>query len=112
VLGAVVHLAVLVGRPRPTHELDDEPLPYEVTAEAYADGSLDEHGASRLWDSAPPAVEDERTAQLIAAGVGRRRLARELDITEYEARRLLDRARPTPSEEPHEAAPHLNGSRA
>ena len=112
VLGAVVHLAVLVGRPQQVHEFDEQPIPYELAAEAYADDSLDEHGVSRLWDAAPLVVEDERTAQLIAAGVGRRRLARELDITEYEARRLLDRARPATSAEPREAAPHLNGSRA
>lgn len=99
VLGAVVHLAVLVGRPVPTVEPveDDEPVPYELTAEAYDAGLLDEHGLSTHWHTAPPAApdSDERTAQLIAAGVGRRRLARELDITEYEARQLLTRARPT-----------------
>ncbi len=32
----------------------------------------------------------DRAAELIAEGVGRRRLARELDITEYQARQLMD----------------------
>jgi len=59
VLGAVVHLAVLVGRATP----------------AEAHGGLD------------------RATELIAAGVGRRRLARELDISEHEARQLLTQAR-------------------
>jgi len=65
VLGAVVHLAVLVSRP------DDPPV-----AAADTDG---------------PAEADA----LIAAGAGRRRLARELGISEYEARQLLDRNRTT-----------------
>jgi hypothetical protein len=37
--------------------------------------------------------QPSRAEELIAAGVGRRRLARELDITESEARRLLDAAK-------------------
>jgi hypothetical protein len=39
--------------------------------------------------------DTDRAAELIAAGAGRRRLSRELGVTEYEARRLLERARPT-----------------
>lgn len=103
VLGSVVHLAVLVGR---TEEASDseEPIPYELTARAYAAGALDEHGVSRHWDDAP--TREDRAAKLIANGAGRRRLARELQITEYEARRLLDGARPTT---PH-APPALNGA--
>ena len=102
VLGAVVHLAVLVGRPEPTtvdeRDLDDEPVPYELTAEAYDAGLLDEHGLSRLWDTAPPAqTDDNRTTELIAAGVGRRRLSRELGVSEYQARQLLARTRATTS---------------
>ncbi|WP_300006957.1 DUF2637 domain-containing protein [Pseudonocardia sp.] len=65
VLGAVVHLAVLVGRPVP----DGRP--------------------------AEPDVDDDRAAELIAEGAGRRRIARELGVSEYEARRLIDRARTT-----------------
>jgi hypothetical protein len=37
--------------------------------------------------------QPSRAEELIAAGAGRRRLARELDITESEARRLLDAAK-------------------
>ncbi len=83
VLGAVVHLAVLVGRPTP------EP---EVPAPTARPGTTPE---------LPAADGDERVRELIAAGAGRRRLSRELDITEYEARQLLDDARrsaPTPTD--------------
>lgn len=106
VLGAVVHLAVLVGRPTPSapdfDESDhaDEPIGYQLTAHADEAGLLDENGLSHQWDDAlrsdEPAASSpslDRAAVLIAAGAGRRRLARELSITEYEARRLLRRAR-------------------
>jgi hypothetical protein len=94
VLGAVVHLAVLVGRPEPATAAemgDDEPVPYQLTAGAYEHGLLDEHGRSRLWETVPP--EQDRAMKLIEAGIGRRRLARELEITEHEARRLIARTR-------------------
>ncbi|MGH3614098.1 MAG: DUF2637 domain-containing protein [Pseudonocardia sp.] len=109
VLGAVVHLAVLVGRP------DDEPLTGPTAgfdelgrhdaddehAGAVAAGLLDERGLSRLWDTAPPTAErmtaEQRAEALIAEGAGRRRLAQELDISEYQARRLLDEHRTPPS---------------
>lgn len=73
VLGAVVHLAVLAGRPGATSgaPTGEGPKP-----------SLQE-------------LSESPAAELIAAGVGRRRLARELDISEHEARRLLDQARQT-----------------
>jgi hypothetical protein len=103
VLGAVVHLAVLVGRPEPVVEPgpDEEPIPYELTAAAYEAGTLDEHDLSRLWEVAPPArSEGERAAELIAQGVGRRRLSRELGVTEYEARQLLARSRATDDDQP------------
>ena len=93
VLGAVVHLAVLVGRPTALVVDDEAPeLPDE-----------------RAWETGPSAVEDERTTQLIAAGVGRRRLSRELGVTEYEARRLLDAARPTEDRAATNSAPVLSG---
>lgn len=67
VLGATVHLAVLVGRPR-TSSLQEDVLgpvrPHETNGRDPVD-------------------------QLLEQGVGRRRLARELDISEYQARRLL-----------------------
>lgn len=106
VLGAVVHLAVLVGRPEPVAEADadeepaEEPIPYELTAAAYEAGTLDENGVSRLWEVAPPARSDgDRAAELIAQGAGRRRLSRELGVTEYEARQLLARSRATTDEQ-------------
>lgn len=89
VLGAVVHLAVLVGRTETDEAGDDEPITYGLTREAYDAGLLDEHGTSRRWDDAAL----DQAAELIAAGAGRRRLSRELDISEYEARRLLADAR-------------------
>lgn len=78
VLGAVVHLAVLVGRPDPIG-LDDE-----------ADTCT---GATAGLPVADRTDRGGRAAELIAAGAGRRRLARELGMTEYEARRLLTRSR-------------------
>lgn len=65
VLGAVVHLAVLVGRPADT--------PSESRQEP----------------------QHDRAGDLIAAGAGRRRLSRELGVTEHEARQLLQRTRAT-----------------
>lgn len=116
VLGAVVHLAVLVGRPAVESPLvfeDEMAGVHSATQEAFEAGLLDEHGLSTLCDTAAVAAADpgeERTAQLIAAGVGRRRLARELDITEYEARQLLTRARPAEPATNTDHALALNGS--
>ncbi len=110
VLGAVVHLAVLVGRPDPVAPaIGDDPVLWmrDEVAElhtaaigaAVAAGRLDEHGVSRFWDHAGPAETStprgERAAELIAEGAGRRRLARELGVSEYEARQLIDRTRTT-----------------
>lgn len=92
VLGAVVHLAVLVGRRH-------EPAP-GLAADVDEDQALDvdgrdERGLSRMWDDAPPVGLGgrDRAAELIAAGAGRRRLSRELEISEYEARQFLERTR-------------------
>ena len=103
VLGAMVHLAVLVGRP---HGPDRSP----VTADdANRHG---EHSDTAIApdDDRPPAEQDtatddtgrrtaardtDRAAVLIAAGAGRRRLSRELGVTEYEARQLLTQTRLT-----------------
>jgi hypothetical protein len=65
VLGAVVHLAVLVGRPG-ARLIDAEPKG-DLAAEA-------------------PASED---ASDLPTGLGRRRLAAELGVTEYAARQIL-----------------------
>lgn len=104
VLGAVVHLAVLVGRHGTDADTDpsDEEPEFEATtwhAEVEAaerNGQLDEHGLSRQWaHSVPVAPRRDLATELIADGAGRRRLARELGISEYEARQLLDRTRTT-----------------
>ena len=84
VLGAVVHLAVLVGRPTPAAE-----PPAPATA-----GAHNRELPPAAGDPGDP-VGEERARELIAAGAGRRRLARELEITEYEARQLIDSTRPT-----------------
>lgn len=113
VLGSVVHLAVLVGRPLAPPVDNTDPSPVDPIVAAVEADTLDEHGLSRRWAEAPPAVSingpPDRAAELIAAGAGRRRLSRELDITEYEARRLIERARPTPSPRRPSGAPVLNG---
>lgn len=110
VLGAVVHLAQLAGtagrtgRPElaveplsevpagvryPTDEASEAAEPADAERWPDPDG-LDEHGLSLRWADAPSvADEPDRAAELIAAGAGRRRLARELAVSEYEARRLL-----------------------
>lgn len=95
VLGAVVHLAVLVGRTEPDV---NEPIAYTLTAE----------GELLTRDAPPPrpaVIAPDRAAELIAAGAGRRRLSRELDITEYEARRLLARAATNGAQIDTEATP-------
>jgi hypothetical protein len=97
VLGAVVHLAVLVGRPAPAQLAEDDELePAGVDADAEL---FDADGVSRFWAAAPPAAGSngtDRAALLIEAGVGRRRLARELGMSEYEARQLLEQTRQQP----------------
>ena len=107
VLGAMVHLAVLVGR----HDENEPDLP--VTRDERTDTTpdieppsadpvavVDQIAAGRaepqtgLTDGCAEPDDRDRAAALIAAGAGRRRLSRELGVTEYEARRLLDRTRP------------------
>jgi hypothetical protein len=75
VVGAVVHVAVLVGRGTDSSESESVRLGME-------DGhSVDDQSDVPPWE--------DRAAQLIAAGVGRRRLAAELGIPEHRARALL-----------------------
>lgn len=78
VVGSTVHLAVLVGRPV---------TPRVVTTPAPAAGlnpvQVGEVAAGDNLDGV------DRAAELIAEGAGRRRLARELDVTEHQARELL-----------------------
>ncbi|MBP2369913.1 DUF2637 domain-containing protein [Pseudonocardia parietis] len=85
VLGAVVHLAVLLGR-----------IPV-VVDEVSVVPELDDDGPTSWWDTAPPAppTSSDRASELIAEGIGRRRLAKELGVTEHEARQLLAASRHT-----------------
>ena len=132
VLGAMVHLAVLVGRPSGGADVSPATVGDEVWRAEHGepapapdpvDGPWTTPQISPRWSSPPPdapwpldpwtpddgtvadphdttaagAVADgtDRVAALIAAGAGRRRLSRELGVTEHEARRLLAQARPT-----------------
>lgn len=82
VLGAVVHLAVLATHDRANEspgDLDTEDAEHPAPVAAVND---------RTHDRA-----DDRAGELIAAGAGRRRLSRELSISEHEARALLTRSR-------------------
>lgn len=90
VLGAVVHLAVLVGRPdrEPTPDSDE---PAELDASPLPMGNI----PAERDPAAVPAVNRgtsaaDRTAELVASGAGRGRLARELNISQHAARRLLE----------------------
>lgn len=101
VLGALVHLVVLVGRRAaaerearagatatpavalagdgPGEQQDESPTPVALHLAPTPGDAAGEP------DTAPPA----RAEDLIAAGAGRRRIARELGVTEYEARQLI-----------------------
>lgn len=87
VLAAVIHLGVLAARPA-AHPGPAQTVPVPA--------------ADRAGDDGPASAElvrletrrTDRAAELIAAGAGRRRLARELDISEHEARQLLAGQRP------------------
>lgn len=105
VLGAVVHLAVLVGRVEvsapakaqqdtlqepavvispPAATCGDQPVPADEPEPV----AVALHVAP---DPTPPGDEPgDRVAELLAAGVGRRRLMKEAGLTEHEARKLLD----------------------
>jgi len=91
VVGAVVHLAVLAGR-------EAVSAPAERHEEALSGVSV----RDRVGEDATPAAgspaqatprSEDRAAELMAAGAGRRRLARELAIPEHQARALLDARR-------------------
>ena len=75
VVGAVVHVAVLVGRG--TDGSESEPVRL-MTEDGHP---VDDPSDVPPWE--------DRAAQLIAAGAGRRRLAAELGIPEHRARALL-----------------------
>lgn len=80
VAGSTVHLLVLLVRGDSPGGLDTGTKSVPVVAGAVNDRSADGAG-------------EDRAGELIAAGAGRRRIARELGVTEYEARALLTRSR-------------------
>jgi hypothetical protein len=62
---------------------------YQIIADSLDDQEAEDR-THDWWGSAPfAATEAGRTAQLIDAGVGRRRLAAELGVSEHKARQLL-----------------------
>jgi hypothetical protein len=75
VVGAVVHVAVLVGRGTDTSQSQ----PARPMTE-------DDHPIDNPSDDPP---REDRATELITAGAGRRRLAAELGIPEHRARALL-----------------------
>lgn len=81
VLGAVVHLSVLVSQGRTGGaELVQDDL-HELGEGA---------DTPDFWAEAPYAdTPTGRAAELLEQGAGRRRLARELNVSEYEARKIL-----------------------
>jgi Protein of unknown function (DUF2637) len=79
VVGAVVHVAVLVGRGGESQER--EPLHVETGD----NDPIDRPATVPAWK--------DRAAELIAAGAGRRKLAAELEISEHQARALLSEYR-------------------
>jgi hypothetical protein len=80
-------------------QIDPPALNEGLRGEDTGPDTLDEPDPGRWWATAPPAGEvaeepgEDRVTELIAAGAGRRRLARELNITEHQARELLARGR-------------------
>lgn len=91
VVGAVVHLAVLVGR-----------APDSERAQIDEDARSDPPAGDWVGEVATPADpmpaqavtgRIDRAEELIAAGAGRRRLARELAIPEHQARALIEARR-------------------
>lgn len=91
VLGALVHLVVLVGRPpTPVDEQPAEATPMPADRET-APAVAPEPPAAPTLPPVPPIPL--KAAELVASGAGRRRVARELGVTEHEARSLIARHR-------------------
>jgi hypothetical protein len=109
VLGAVVHLAVLAAHPgEPTSAADVVRTTHKINS-AYTHGADVDPGDVSPPDpwgdpgDAPPTGEEpapvspeagedretDRAGELIASGAGRRRLSRELGISEHKAREML-----------------------
>jgi hypothetical protein len=90
IVGGTVHLLVLLARTGPAERLDDD----APTAPAPA----------ATPPSAEPPQGGDRVAALLAEGAGRRRLVKELRITEYQAKKVLGEHR---AAQRHTAGPEL-----
>lgn len=97
VVGATVHLAVLIGRQAHTKR-SETVVAASVDTGRGAGTRGPAPSSSRVQPGPTPddllgsqeMATDDRAAALIAEGAGRRRLARELEITEHAAREILD----------------------
>jgi hypothetical protein len=93
-LYAVVHLTVLCGRvdpPPPEQAVEDEAIPL-VSRDDQQEPAPSPTSPPQVLPVGDPAPEDgeaARVAELVAAGAGRRTVARELGLTEHEARKRL-----------------------
>jgi hypothetical protein len=98
VLGAVVHLAVLVaqGHSGPAESgvegLDEAPRHEETPADWWTDAPVSvgpTSGLDPVTEGPVGPTDPDPVTELIEQGAGRRRLAKELGVSEHEARRLL-----------------------
>lgn len=87
-LAVSFELLILVTRDRETEGSSDDLGTRDVRADA--EGVQRTHTLSESDESSSP---DDRAAELIASGVGRRRLSKELEISEHQARELLAASR-------------------
>src|SRR5690606_34876655 len=91
-LGAVVHLGHLIGRGRVEESGEDtvEPEPHVeeqgVEEPVVAEPQPEEKPEPQRRRSAAVEVDEQRLAELIAAGAGRRTIAKELGISVHKAR--------------------------
>lgn len=86
VLGAVVHLAVLVRQRDLPVVVADLPVVGDVVDHDNHDLPLDNQVGDEVVD---------RARELVAGGAGRRTLAKELDLSDHHARQLLSQVRET-----------------
>lgn len=87
VLGLTVHLAVSLASGRHTEESTAEDAPADLPPD------MEAHPADS-WDGEDRETPgDDRAPVTVAEGVGRRRLARQLGVSEHQARQILARSR-------------------